>query len=41
MVRLNENMNKFAKLWPNELSTVEAERDLGYKPTVSPSFVLR
>lgn len=33
-VELNSNMNKFANLWPDELSTVEAERDLGYSPSV-------
>lgn len=33
-VELNENMDKFAHLWPDELSTAEAKRDLGYEPTV-------
>uniref|UniRef100_A0A7S3EX56 EF-hand domain-containing protein n=1 Tax=Haptolina ericina TaxID=156174 RepID=A0A7S3EX56_9EUKA len=31
-VELNENMNKFANLWPDELSTDEPLRDLGYSP---------
>jgi len=31
---LDENMNKFANLWPNDLSPVEALRDLGYAPRV-------
>jgi len=33
-VQLDENMNKFANLWPDELSTLEPGRDLGYSPTV-------
>ena len=33
-VELDENMNKFANLWPDELSTVEPMRDLGYSPEV-------
>lgn len=33
-VELNENMNKFANLWPDELSTMEPLRDLGYAPKV-------
>jgi len=33
-VELNENMNKFANLWPDELSTAEPLRDLGYSPEV-------
>lgn len=33
-VELDENMNKFANLWPDELSTVEPWRDLGYAPEV-------
>ena len=31
-VELDENMNKFANLWPDELATEEAKRDLGYSP---------
>ena len=34
-VELDENMNKFANLWPDELSEEEALRDLGYAPEVS------
>jgi len=33
-VELDANMNKFANLWPDELSTVEPLRDLGYSPKV-------
>jgi len=33
-VELDENMNRFANLWPDELSTTEARRDLGYSPEV-------
>ena len=33
-VELNENMAKFAKLWPDDLATEEPLRDLGYKPEV-------
>jgi len=33
-VELDENMNKFAHLWPDRLSEEEPLRDLGYKPTV-------
>ncbi len=33
-VELDENMNKFANLWPDELSTAEPLRDLGYTPQV-------
>lgn len=33
-VELNEHMNKFANLWPDELSTIEPLRDLGYSPKV-------
>ena len=33
-VSLNENMNKFANLWPDELDTTAALRDLGYSPEV-------
>jgi hypothetical protein len=33
-VELDENMNKFANLWPDELGTEEAKRDLGYEPEV-------
>ena len=28
--KLNPNMNKFAQLWPDSLSPVEAKRDFGY-----------
>mmetsp|Transcript_2157 Transcript_2157/g.7524 ORF Transcript_2157/g.7524 Transcript_2157/m.7524 type:complete len:432 (+) Transcript_2157:142-1437(+) len=31
----NANMVKFSKLWPDTLSTVEAERDLDYVPDVN------
>eukprot|EP00937_MAST-01D_sp_MAST-1D-sp2_P007059 g7059.t1 len=33
-VELDDNMNKFARLWPDELSDTEPRRDLGYAPTV-------
>jgi len=33
-VDLDSNMNKFANLWPDDLSTDEPLRDLGYEPTV-------
>jgi len=33
-VELNYNMNKFANLWPDELSTREALRDLKYAPNI-------
>ena len=33
-VELDENMNKFANLWPDELATEEPLRDLGYAPAV-------
>jgi threonine 3-dehydrogenase len=33
-VQLNKNMNKFAQLWPDELGTSEALRDLRYAPEV-------
>lgn len=33
-VELDENMNKFAHLWPDELATAEPLRDLGYAPEV-------
>jgi len=33
-VELDENMNKFANIWPDELSGVEPLRDLGYAPKV-------
>jgi len=33
-VELDENMAKFARLWPDELATEEPLRDLGYKPEV-------
>merc|ERR1719174_1879525 len=33
-IELNENMNKFANLWPDELSTREPLRDLGYAPKI-------
>lgn len=33
-VELDENMNKFANLWPDELSSKEAKLDLGYEPKV-------
>eukprot|EP00946_MAST-07B_sp_MAST-7B-sp1_P001881 g1881.t1 len=34
-VELDENMNKFANLWPDELSEEEPLRDLGYKPEIT------
>ena len=41
-VELDENMNKFAKLWPDKLSGVEPLRDLGYTQTVDlPTMVKR
>jgi len=41
-VELDENMNKFAKLWPDELSGVEPLRDLNYSPKVDlPGMVAR
>lgn len=33
-VELDENMNKFAQLWPDELSAEESKRDLGYEASV-------
>ena len=33
-VELDANMNKFANLWPDELSGAELLRDLGYRPQV-------
>ena len=33
-VELDDNMNKFANLWPDRLSVAEPERDLGYSPQV-------
>ena len=33
-IQLNEHMNQFANLWPDELSDREAKRDLGYSPSV-------
>jgi nucleoside-diphosphate-sugar epimerase len=33
-VELDENMNTFANLWPDELSTMEPLRDLNYAPEV-------
>ncbi len=33
-VELDANMNKFANLWPDELSGAEPLRDLGYRPQV-------
>ena len=32
---LNANMDKFAKLWPDTLSTLETSRDLDYEPDVT------
>jgi nucleoside-diphosphate-sugar epimerase len=34
-VEINENMDKFARLWPDKLSDEEAKRDLEYEPVVS------
>jgi threonine 3-dehydrogenase len=34
-VELDDNMNKFANLWPDELSEEEPLRDLGYSPNVT------
>ena len=33
-VELDDNMNKFANTWPDELATAEPLRDLGYAPQV-------
>lgn len=33
-VKLDKNMDRFAKLWPDDLATEEPLRDLGYKPEV-------
>ena len=33
-VELDPNMNKFANLWPDELSCEEPLRDLGYEPLI-------
>ena len=33
-VNLDANMNKFANLWPDELSTEEPFTDLGYSPSI-------
>jgi len=33
-VELDDNMNKFANLWPDQLATKEPLRDLGYSPEV-------
>jgi len=41
-IELNANMNKFANLWPDELSGVEPLRDLGYSPQVDlPTMVVK
>jgi threonine 3-dehydrogenase len=40
-VQLDENMNKFAHLWPNDLSTIEPKRDLGYSPKVGLSEMVK
>jgi len=41
-VELDENMNKFANLWPDEVSVTEPKRDLGYAPKVDlPGMVAR
>ena len=34
-IELDENMNKFANLWPDSLSTSEPLRDLGYAPEIN------
>ena len=34
-MELNPNMSKFARLWPDTLSPVEARDDLGYAPQVA------
>jgi len=39
-VELDSNMNKFAHVWPDALSTVEAQRDLGYAPAVDLSAMV-
>ena len=39
-IELDENMNKFANLWPDELSTRESLRDLGYAPKVGLSEIV-
>ena len=33
--RTHNQMDKFAKLWPDSLSKIEALRDLDYKPDVT------
>ena len=40
-VELDENMNKFANLWPDELSKTEALRDLNYAPEVGLSDMVK
>jgi len=40
-VELDENMNKFANLWPDALSTTEPLRDLGYEPSVGLSEMVQ
>jgi nucleoside-diphosphate-sugar epimerase len=40
-VDLNENMNNFAHLWPDELSATEPLRDLGYAPEVGLSSMVK
>eukprot|EP00931_Biecheleriopsis_adriatica_P100878 TRINITY_DN7611_c0_g1_i1.p1 TRINITY_DN7611_c0_g1~~TRINITY_DN7611_c0_g1_i1.p1 ORF type:complete len:455 (-),score=68.63 TRINITY_DN7611_c0_g1_i1:248-1612(-) len=41
-VELDKHMNKFANLWPDELSTREPLRDLGYTPKIGlPEMVER
>ena len=39
-VELDENMNKFANLWPDSLSPAEPRRDLGYVPDAGLSVVV-
>ena len=40
-VELNENMNKFANLWPDELDTRAPMSDLGYSPEVDLSSMVQ
>lgn len=40
-VALDANMNKFANLWPDDLSGAEAKRDFGYSPAVGLEEVVK
>jgi nucleoside-diphosphate-sugar epimerase len=37
----NENMEKFARLWPDELAPEEAERDLGFRARVGLKYTVK